>query len=104
MKNLLRPTYTAPNVEALPEHPDALKHKKLVIFDVDGTLTDYHGAPDERVRAMLIALSEKGLWLSIASKAYGGRLEELDEYFGQPFGMPIYCSGQPKKWLDLLWA
>ncbi len=77
-----------------PDRANILSGIELVAFDVDGTLADYHGAPDENVKAMLSQLGERGLNLCIISNAYGPRVEELDELFGRPFDMPVFTPGK----------
>lgn len=90
MVELLRPTYTAGSVEELPTRLDVLGGIKVIAFDVDGTLADYHKGPDGQVENTLRELGSLGLGLCVVSNAYGDRVDELEELFGRPFDMPIF--------------
>lgn len=90
MVDLLRPTFTAPRVEVLPNREDILDGIQLIAFDVDGTLTEHHGLPGVQVQRALSELGERDLNMCILSNAYGKRAESLKRIFGDPFDMPVF--------------
>lgn len=87
---ILRPTYIASSVEVLPGSPEIFEGVDLVMYDVDGTLADYHQGPDIGVASTLRQVADLGLSQCIGSNAYGHRVEELREIFGDPFDMPVF--------------
>lgn len=89
MLELLRPTYTLPQVEDLPYHGHILDGIKLVAFDVDGTLANYHELPDTVVKRMLASLGRAGFDLCVISNAYNERALELQTKLGDVYNMPI---------------
>ena len=89
MTNILMPTYAARSVESLGGNPECLGGIDLVAFDVDGTLTEHHGRPDDRIADLLTGLGDAGLKLCVISNAYGERVEELHDILGSPFNMSI---------------
>lgn len=83
MISLLRPTYIATGIEALT--PEAIERRniKLVGLDVDGCLSDYHAKEVEpAVRGRLEELGRASCALVIISNAYGERVDELGELYG----------------------
>ncbi|MBP7857923.1 HAD-IIIA family hydrolase [Candidatus Saccharibacteria bacterium] len=90
MVEILRPTFTAPTVEALPKREDILAGIQLVAFDVDGTLTEHHGQLEESVKTALNELGARGLNMCIISNAYGDRADSLRDMLGDPFDMPVF--------------
>lgn len=83
----LRPTYVAAKFEQLDRA--ALKDKRLsgvsaVVCDVDGTLMNHHATELEQpIENSLNALAYAGIKLYILSNAYGSRIDELHDIFGE---------------------
>lgn len=77
----LRPDYLIQDTALLT--PEALSEQGIttVVFDVDGTPTDYHDTIDEVHTAMMRRLGEAGLHLFIVSNAYGRRAQQLKRIF-----------------------
>lgn len=78
--NILRPNYVARAVEALT--PESITERtgsvRVVAFDVDGTLSDYHADRLEpSVKETLYNLGQSGLSLWVISNAYNSRADEL---------------------------
>lgn len=69
--------------------PEDLKRHNIsaVGFDVDGTLTDYHGELDEPHKEMIRLLGESGIVACIISNAYGRRADKLADMFSN-VGVP----------------
>ncbi len=82
--NSLRPTFVARGVEALTPISVVECDIRSIALDVDGTLSDYHSAEVEpSVSDTLSELGHAGLTLFIISNAYGHRVEQLAEIYGE---------------------
>lgn len=63
---------------------------KAIVFDVDGTLTDYHAPEVEpEVSQYIKNLGATGVKIFIASNAHGARVEELNRMYGDGCGMTV---------------
>jgi predicted HAD superfamily phosphohydrolase YqeG len=88
MIDTIRPTIALPSVEhvphILPDHADR-NRGALIGYDVDGTLTDYHGELEERIRKVLLELEAQEYQQCVISNAYDKRAEWLrDTFTGDP--------------------
>lgn len=88
MIDTIRPNFALPGVEHLPHvlldhvYP---RRRALIGYDVDGTLTDYHGVLEARIRRVLLELGSRGYQQRVISNAYDERAEWLrDTFTGDP--------------------
>jgi HAD superfamily phosphatase (TIGR01668 family) len=82
--DIFSPTFITSNIEAL--NPDVINDMEVeaVAFDVDGTLSSYHaGEIEPSVERTLRDMGDSGVKLIIISNAYGSRVDQLNDMYGQ---------------------